>query len=351
MANEDYIDVRFDIFEHVGQRASVRKTLTVNALIEEILKEFDDIIADSPDKYAIYLKGAERQLDTAQTLAELDIQPQDELVFDRLHKSIRQMLAPEEYAFLQEEKSGKTYDIQWQPAIIGRPSTDMDHNIILAVNVQLLPEGKTISRRHAQITTAEGRYYIEALADQNPVFINGKEIAFGKRQEIKNGDKLMFGHHRVAMLFKTQTPIRASRPFSTPRPGGAAAAAPEPLVTILDKPPAAQETAQPHTPVNPILVIETASDPSAQGQRISISNYPFTLGRNHPLLKNENEVSRQHAEITCDARSQKFFITDLQSTNGVTIERKRIAPNIPSEIKPGCRIGMGNTLILRFEVK
>jgi pSer/pThr/pTyr-binding forkhead associated (FHA) protein len=346
MANEDYIDVKFDIFEHTDQRASVRKTLIVSTLIEEILREFDDILDDSPDKFAIYLKGAERPLNNACTLAELDVQPQDELVFDRLHQSIRQMLAPEEYAFLQEEKSGKTYDIQWQPAVIGRPSTDMDHNIILAVNVQLLAEGKTISRRHAQITLSEGRYYIEPLADQNPVYVNNKEVPFSKRQEIKNGDKIMFGHHRVTMLFKTQTPIRASKPFSTPRP----ATTPEPLATLMDKPPAvAQETAQPRTASNPTLTVETSSDPSIQGQQIPITSYPFSLGRSFPLLKNENEVSRQHAEITYDLRTRQYFVTDLQSTNGVTLERRRIPANTPVEIKPGNRIGLGNVLILRFE--
>ena len=89
MITEDYIDVKFDIFEHVGQRARIRKTLTVDAVIEEILKEFDDIPSDSPEKYSVYLKGAERPLDNTKTLAELDVQPQDELLFDHFHKDTR----------------------------------------------------------------------------------------------------------------------------------------------------------------------------------------------------------------------------------------------------------------------
>ena len=45
---DEYIDVKIDVFEHTGQRARLRKNLTVVNLIEEVLKEFDDIVADSP---------------------------------------------------------------------------------------------------------------------------------------------------------------------------------------------------------------------------------------------------------------------------------------------------------------
>ncbi|MFZ6026297.1 MAG: FHA domain-containing protein [Chloroflexota bacterium] len=342
MAADDYIDVKFDVFEHTGQRARVRKTLLISTLIDEILKEFDDIPADSPEKYAIFLKGADRPLDHAQTLDELDIQPQDELVFDHFHQAIRQMLAVEQYAFLHEEKTGKTYDIQWQPAVVGRPSTDMNHNIILAVNVQLLPEGKTISRRHAQITLTEGRYYIEPLADENPVFVNGKEIPPHKRHEIRNGDKIGFGHHRLMMAFQTQaSSSRASRPYA-PR-AAAPAAGPSPHETVIERP-AGSETP------TASLVVETAGDAALQGQRIGISSYPYLLGRTHPQLKNESQVSRRHAEITYDQQTRQFSITDLQSTNGVTVDHRRIPANTPTEIRAGTRIGLGNVLAMIFEL-
>ena len=183
---DEYIDVKIDVFEHTGQRARLRKSLTVTDLIAEILREFDDITADSPEKYAIYLKGFDRPLTQGSTLTQLDIQPQDELVFDYVRQTIRQMLDDRYYATLREDTTGKEFDIQWQPAVIGRPSTDVDHNIILAVNVTLLPDGKTISRKHAQITFSEGRYFIEPLADQNPVYLNGKEIPLNSRREIKH---------------------------------------------------------------------------------------------------------------------------------------------------------------------
>jgi uncharacterized ubiquitin-like protein YukD len=118
---DDYIDVKINVFEHTGQRARVRKSITVKTLIDEILKEFDDIDADSPEKYSIQLKGVEKPLNVNQTLAQLDIQPQDELNVGYLHQTIRKMLDPKDHAMLREETSNISFDIQWTPAIIGRP--------------------------------------------------------------------------------------------------------------------------------------------------------------------------------------------------------------------------------------
>ena len=143
---DDYIEVKIDVFEHVSQRASLRKSLTVTALIGEILKEFDDISADSPGKYAVFLKGTDHPLDANSTLVQLDIQPQDELVFNYGKQTNRQMLDPKYYAALRDESQNRMYEITWQPAIIGRPTNDADHNIMLAVNLQLHP--KEIGRAH-----------------------------------------------------------------------------------------------------------------------------------------------------------------------------------------------------------
>lgn len=342
---DDYIDVKIDVFENTGQRARLRKTLTISDLVQEVLKEFDDIVADTPEKYAVYLKGFDRPLSPTQTLIQLDIQPQDQLVFEYVRQTMRQMLEPQDYATLREETTGKEFDIQWQPAVIGRPSTDIDHNIMLAANVQLLPNGVTVSRSHAQITFSDGRYYIEPLAEYNPVFQNGKELNFNKRYEIKNGDKIMLGHHRVMLTFKTQAASVISRPTSPPvQPVRTAPAAPEPQATIIEEPEVFEEMGV------PTLVVEAATDPSILGQTIAIESFPYPLGRTHPLLNNENEVSRQHAEITADSHGQKYYITDLKSTNGVAVDGKRIPTNVPVKITPGCRLKLGTILVLRFEV-
>ena len=360
----DYIDVKIDVFEHTDQRARILDSLTVSGLIEEILKEFDDISADTPEKYAVYLKGMARPLNPSSTITELDIQPQDELVFEYKRQTIREMLQPQEYAVLREDTTGKTFDIQWQPAVIGRPINEAEHNIMLAVNVQLIPNGMTISRKHAQITYSEGKYYIEMLAENNQLLLNGKEIALNSRKEIRNGDMLYMGRNKVPFTFITQQPSKAaareprSQPVppvaaqpTPPRPAqrgtGPLPATPAPVAPV----PNAGEThfAMDQTLVSH-LVIERATTKEQVGQRIDIPAYPFILGRTVPLLSVEHEVSRRHAEVNFDPRTKMFTITDLQSTNGVTIEGAKIEPNRPYEIKVGTRLGLGQTVIVRLEV-
>lgn len=359
---DEYIDVKIDVFEHTGQRARLRKSLTVKDLIEEILREFDDIAADAPEKYALYLKGFDRPLAHSNTLTQLDIQPQDELVFEYVRQTFRQMLEPRYYATLREEVTGKEFDIQWQPAVIGRPSNEVDHNIMLAVNVQLLPNGMTVSRRHAQITFAEGRYFIEPMADQNPVFLNGKEIPVNSRREIRHGDKLTFGRNRLSMFFLTQTQ-QDSRPASrpqaaqpqpyTPPPSYAPpASAPIPSTPVPPPPPPAFTADATNIAAVPAssarLVIERANDTARIGERIELIAFPFVLGRSMAALSAEIEVSRRHAEVNQDAQGG-YTITDLQSTNGVTINGQRIPPSVPHQITPGMRIGLGQVVVVRFE--
>ena len=351
---DDYIDVKIDVFEHTGQRARLRRSLTVHSLIEEILREFDDIAGDSPEKYAIYLKGFDHPLKPVESLAQLDIQPQDELVFDYVRQVIRRMLDARNYATLREDSSGKEFDIQWQPAVIGRPSTDVDHNIILAVNVQLLPDGKSVSRRHAQITFSEGRYFIEPLAEQNPVFLNGKELSVHSKREIRNGDKLAFGNNKLTMTFSTQSQ-RDSRPVApepVSQPVAQPASAPVPSSPLHETaPPFVDADATNLTPQisSAALTIEAGSTPGRIGDRIDLIAFPFVIGRLLTSLSAENEVSRKHAEITFDAKRKSFLITDLKSTNGVFINGQKVPPDAPQVITPGARIGLGSVLVLRFD--
>jgi pSer/pThr/pTyr-binding forkhead associated (FHA) protein len=349
----DYIDVKINIFEHTDQRARVLGSLTPAVLINEILKEFDDILADAPEKYAIYLKGMERPLDSDCTIIQLDIQPHDTLVFDYVRQTIRQMLALKDYALLREGTTGKVFDIQWQPAIIGRPDSDAGHNLILAVNCLLLPLGRTVSRKHAQITFSDGRYFVEPLAENNPVFLNGKEIPLNSRREIKNNDKLAIGRNKITFVFEKQSivdsvaappkpqAVKNTPPILTPTPvGGEDVAPPEENATFVSSG---------EKPLS-YLVKEKCSAPENVGQKLAISDYPFQLGRLLPMFSDEQGISRKHAEITYDAHTKKFYITDLKSTNGVTIDGVLIQPEESTEIKPGSKLGLGMDLVLEFVV-
>lgn len=344
---DEYLDVKIDVFENAGQRARIRKSLTVTDLIQEILKEFDDIPADAPEKYAVYLKGDDRPLKSGETVLTLDLQPQDELVFDYVRQTIRRMFNPQQVVYLREEATGKVFNLEWQPGVIGRPTNEADHNLTLAVNVQTLSTGMTISRRHAQITLAEGRYFVEALAENNPTFLNGKEILVNARRELKNGDKLVLGRNNVTFTFLTHKPTEASQRASQPVPSQ-----PRPM------PPSQPPAPQPAPPVHeertyqvalPALLVEQASQPGNVGQRLDLVGFPFVLGRDLPQLLGEVDVSRRHAEVNFDPATQKFTITDLKSTNGVLVENVFIEPNQPVEIRRGSRIWLGQKVVLRLE--
>lgn len=344
---DEYIDVKIDVFENAGQRARVRRTLTARDLIQEILKEFDDIPADSPEKYAVYLKGDDHPLKADANLIQLDIQPQDELVFDYIRQTLRRMLKPEQVAYLREETTGKVFNIEWQPAVIGRPTNEADHNLTLAVNVQALPDGMTISRRHAQVTLSEGRYFIEALAENNPVLVNGKEVPVNARREMKNGDKLVLGRNHVTFTFLTIKPgeseSRAPLPASLPRSS-------TPLTPAASLGSAGQALPPaPVAPSRPALVVEQASQPANLGQRLELLGFPFLLGRDLPQLLGEADVSRRHAEIHFDPANAQFTVTDLGSTNGTFLESGAIPPNVPCPLPRGSRLRLGPRVVLRLD--
>jgi len=336
---DDYVDVKINVFEHTGQRARVRRSITVKTLIDEILKEFDDIDADSPEKYSIQLEGVDKGLNPNQTLAQLDIQPQDELSIVYLHQTIRKMLDPKDHALLREETSNITFDIQWTPAVVGRPSTEVNHNIMLAVNMQILAIGMTISRKHAQFVFSEGSFFIEPLASNNPTYLNGKLLATNSMNKLKSGDRVAFGQHKVSFVFNTKSqPVVASSGFSEPIS--------KPITPPVD---------ELHTRVAPtgagqaVLVIEKSLNVGNIGQRIPLQNLPLVIGRVIPLFSSEGDISRQHAEINFDPGMNMYTISDLNSTNGVTINGQRIEPQKPYELQPGMKIGLGKVMLLVFQ--
>ena len=98
------------------------------------------------------------------------------------------------------------------------------------------------------------------------------------------------------------------------------------------------------------VVFELCTAVDRIGQSVEISQYPFILGRTALGLGPEAGVSRNHAEINFDQRLMKFTITDTQSTNGVMIDGTPIPPNQAHELRPGSRIGLGQLVVMRFEV-
>jgi hypothetical protein len=198
---DDYLELSFDVFDQTGQRAKVRRTLTVDDMVKEILREFDDLDISSPEKYALYMKGGQAPLPRASTLVQLDIRTGDELDFRYLSHSGRDLLPENAQAYLLEDGTRQTYEICWQPALIGRSDTDPAHNELLAVNLDGYQYGKRVSRRHAQITWKKGQFYLESLAANNPTYLNSSDRPLTDKQPLHTGDRIRLGSSQITLIF------------------------------------------------------------------------------------------------------------------------------------------------------
>lgn len=79
-----------------------------------------------------------------------------------------------------------------------------------------------------------------------------------------------------------------------------------------------------------------------QYQQIPLQKLPITVGKMAgavDLVLNDQSVSRLHARISRDGN--RFFITDLNSTNGTFRNGMRLEPNASEIIEPGDENGIG----------
>jgi len=349
---EEYLEIRLDIFDRLGQRAQVVKTLRMEELIEEILKEFDDIPADSPERYALYLKGSKKSLPREQTLAQADIQPQDELTLTYAARDdLREMLETAR-ASLRDEKTGKEYMLEWTPAVIGRPTNSAEHNILLAVNFQHHPNGMSVSRRHAQVLMKDGRYFLESLTPTNPTVLNTKVLAPGQKAEIRHKDTLFFGK-RVKMTFLLHSAPKIAPPPAREERDSTST----PVMTVEPLPaPSLEATVEPMTFESseatrmdtdaPVLCLVIEKAGTHAGELIEFDDFPVSLGRSHPLLAGEKEASRQHVQFDYDPVAGQFTVQDMKSANGTFVDGERLTPETPRSLQPAMRLQLGPNVVL-----
>jgi hypothetical protein len=206
---DEYVEVTVDVFDERGQRAAVLGSATAAGLIDEILREFSDLQAAGPERYSLFLADTRRSLAPGKTLAEQGVQSGDRLVFgwaDAAGETARRPVSRPGWAGLRDEASGRKYPITWQPARIGRPDADATHNAQLLVDVQWLPDGGRVSRRHAEVTERGGVYYLEALAAQNPTLLNGQRVSPSQPVPINPGDRIGLGGSAIVLRFEAGTP-------------------------------------------------------------------------------------------------------------------------------------------------
>lgn len=188
------------------KKVNLRNNLIVANLIAEIQDHFslDGNLALQPE-------SADKPLDSESRLNQAGIEDGDVLVCrqvqrdtgtrDAIARGVREPL-PEGYkrVFLEEERTRTEYELEWQPAIIGRwDHRDPSKNRLLVADLEGLEELPTVSRHHACITVEDGKFFLEQLAARNPTYLEGTKLEQNQKYPLEPGDKIQLG--RISLTF------------------------------------------------------------------------------------------------------------------------------------------------------
>jgi pSer/pThr/pTyr-binding forkhead associated (FHA) protein len=92
------------------------------------------------------------------------------------------------------ERESAPFEISWQPAIVGRADhRNPEGNRLLAVDLTGFKNAEYVSRHHACIMEENAEYFLVAIRDRNPTFLNEQELEVGQRVALQPGDRVRVG--------------------------------------------------------------------------------------------------------------------------------------------------------------
>ncbi len=209
MSTNERFDLSIDIFGNKNEAAKALSNLTPPELVEAILQEFRELeyLSDNPKDYVLLIKDKENgypRLEDTKSLKQQPINKKRLILVETKKQLPKGTTQPPQHIYLREQTSGKVYKLHWQPAIIGRPDKNRPHNERIAANLETYETGLRVSRRHAQITEKDGKYYLAGMS-RNPIFI--KDTAGNirpvteKKQELHNGEVIHLERSNIALKF------------------------------------------------------------------------------------------------------------------------------------------------------
>lgn len=213
---ETHVPLRINIFDQ-SQNVLVRKHLTVERLIADILREFA-LELDLNRKYILLANG--RQLDADTIIGETNLDDSQDLVlgyYEPVRAANSMMVdaamtaeannapAPTSAvkpARLREMETDKKFTLNKPIMVIGRAATGNPASEGIDIDLQNFREGRSVSRPHARIVVEGTKYMLEALKADRPVFLNEKTIDYGKKHLLKYGDVIGVG--KVLLAYEAE---------------------------------------------------------------------------------------------------------------------------------------------------
>ena len=201
-------------------------------------------------------------------------------------------------------------------------------------NCDILLMEPTVSRRHAQITVADGSVDVLDHGSTNGTQVDGAPLTAGASRTAKPGAVLRFG----SATFVLTGPIDGLEPQQ-----------PAPVAHTSAGPPGAggDTTAGPEGAVATNAIARLASQ---EGADILIAPGGSTIGRratNTHVISGDPYVSGAHAELLADDTGVR--LTDLGSTNGTVVNGRRLVAQEPVELADGDEVAFGQSRYV-FEV-
>jgi NADPH-dependent 2,4-dienoyl-CoA reductase/sulfur reductase-like enzyme/pSer/pThr/pTyr-binding forkhead associated (FHA) protein len=219
--------------------------------------------------------------------------------------------------------------------------------------IYLLIDHGTVSRRHAEISYANGQYVLRDLGSSNGTFINDKRLEPGSVHILKQGDRILFGKVAYTFQFPSLTKQvkttlhQAMTGFYDPT-----AATPSALPSgqpILNADGSlllpGTSSAIPASVVAtfkelPVLIMVSQGKPEVfrlkAGRRLQLGR-----DKNNDIVLADVAASRLHAEVL--PGPDGIYIRDRGSSNGVMVNRTRI--DNPYRLAHGDRITIGSITI------
>lgn len=201
-ASKERLELKIDVLDRPEQRALALADLTPEELIAATLREFVEIeyLGIDPADYQLIAAATGMELDGSQSLNGQLRNGDHVALVERERSTPSGGHRPDAAIYLRELSTGRVFKLHWLPAIVGRPDRTLPDNQLLAANLEMLPSGLRVSRRHAMIGEQNGQYFVQCLSgnpatlrrpsgetqhlNQGRVPITGDDLLFLDRSEI-----------------------------------------------------------------------------------------------------------------------------------------------------------------------